>query len=98
MQRNRHIRRARSDALINQPDIVLRQLVGIDASAAQMRPVFAAAKCAPRGIIQLQIPAAGIIEGLYRIPVHPDDISIQRCGIRVDLVSVIILHEMKQRR
>ena len=66
MQGNRHICRSVGYAFINQPDIVSRKLVGIYASAPQVRTVPAAAQRTPGGIIQLEVAAASIIERLNR--------------------------------
>ncbi|MNL36771.1 hypothetical protein D3C87_1588760 [compost metagenome] len=60
-----------------------------------MRPVSAAAQCAPGGIIQLQITAACLVEGPDGVLIDLDNIAEQCLTVRVDLISVIALHEVE---
>ena len=85
---------------LDEPDIGLGQFVGILAAGRDCRPGRRVAIAGQRGVVQLDVAAAGGVERLEFFPEDSDHVGEERVAIVVDLriEAAVAEPEMKHRR
>ena len=85
MHGDRHVGRLAFERRVGQPRIALRQRVGIVAALFRMRALARVAHHRPGGVVELQVAAAGVVEGADRGAIGGGEIVKERIERRIDL-------------
>ena len=81
-----HVGRAAFERGVGQARVALRQRLGFIAALLGMGALARIAGHRPGGVVELQIAAAGIVEGADRRPIGFGDIGEEGVEIRIDVL------------
>ena len=85
MHGDRHVGRLAFERGVGEPRVALRQCVGIVAALLRMRALARIAHHRPGGVVELQIAAAGVVEGADRGAVSRGEVVEERIERRIKL-------------
>ena len=95
-----HVGRTAGQRQVGHARVLGGQPVGIVAALFRVRPLLRVANHRPRGVVELQVAAAGVVEGADRLLIGEPDVVEIGVDVRIDLLAdgLAALAEMQGRR
>ena len=90
MHGDRQVGRPAVERGIDRPGIALLQPVDVVAARARLLQLAVVAEIGPHGVVELQVAAAGIVEGADRLPVSGGRVGEELVDVRIDRLDGVI--------